>query len=115
MGASTGIVALGTYGGTVGENLAELKALIPNPDSTSTSGAQGGGGMLDQMSPAAATQLRVEIDALDAASDAGGDDIAYGSHTITAGEATANLVDIVTGLADSALGKFGVSVWNGTT
>ena len=45
-----------------------VRALIPDPDSTSTSGAQAGGwGFLDQMSPAAAAQIRVELIALEAA------------------------------------------------
>lgn len=45
-----------------------VRALIPDPDSTSTSGAQAGGwGFLDQISPAAAAQIRVELIALEAA------------------------------------------------
>lgn len=44
-----------------------LLALIPNPDTTSSSGAVSGGGFLDEISPAAAIQLRVELAALAAA------------------------------------------------
>lgn len=66
MPSDTGILAVGDYdaAATAEDALLILKGIIPNPDSTSTSGAQGGGGMLDQMSPAAAVQLRVEIDAM---------------------------------------------------
>ena len=47
--------------------IALVRALIPDPDSTSTSGAQAGGwGFLDQISPAAAAQSRVELIALEA-------------------------------------------------
>lgn len=63
-GATKGIQPLGAYAGstTAGAGLDALLALIPNPDS----GAQAGGGFLDEMSPAAAAQLRVEIAALKA-------------------------------------------------
>src|SRR5688572_29092194 len=103
MGMTSGIQPIGTYGGTVGENLAELKALIPDPDTRESPSPREFGSMLDEMSPIAAAQLRVEIDALDAASDAGGDDVAYGQYTVVAADATANLVNIVTGLADTSL------------
>lgn len=68
---STGIVAIGDYAGAADDAAAVqiLIDLIPNVDTTSTSGAQGGGGMLDQMSPAAAVQLRVELAALKDAVD----------------------------------------------
>ena len=48
------------------QKIARLRALIPNPDTTNSSGAQAGGGMLDEMSPAAAAQLHVELIALEA-------------------------------------------------
>lgn len=48
------------------QKIARLRALIPDPDSTSTSGAQAGGGMLDEMSPAVAAQLQVELVAIEA-------------------------------------------------
>lgn len=48
--------------------IARVRALIPDPDSRATSGAQAGGyGFLDQISPAAAAQIRVELIALEAA------------------------------------------------
>lgn len=114
MGVSTtGIDAIGAYDSTViADNIDELVALIPDPDTTSTSGAQAGGGNLDEMSPGAAAQLRVELAALAAG---GGVPAAAGQHTITAGEASANQVDIVTGLADLVLGKVAVTVVNGNT
>lgn len=73
MGATTGIAAIGTYTGAANDGAAVdiLLALIPNPDSTSSSGAIAGGGItnsyLDEMGPACATQLRVELLALKAA------------------------------------------------
>lgn len=69
MAAITGIVALGVYAGSANDGAAidKLIALIPDPDTTSSSGAQAGGGFLDQMSPACAAQLRVELAALKAA------------------------------------------------
>lgn len=110
MGAGTGLVKLGTYDGTLGENIDELLALLADPDSDSSSGAQAGGGLLDEMSPAAVSQLRVELEALKDASDAGGDGVAYGFHTVTAGEDTAGLVNIVTGLADTSVANIAVTV-----
>lgn len=64
----TGIAAVGDYAGvtTAGAGIDKLIALIPDPDSTSTSGAQAGGGNLDEMSPIAAAHLRVELAALKA-------------------------------------------------
>lgn len=66
MGATTGIAAIGNYAGAANDAAAVdiLIALIPDPDTTSTSGAQAGGGNLDEMSPMAAAQLRVELAAL---------------------------------------------------
>src|SRR3546814_9034387 len=62
--STEGLVAIGDYAGnddTAGDAIDVLLALIADPDSTSTSGAQAGGGFLDEMSPAAAAQLRVEL------------------------------------------------------
>lgn len=66
-----GIAAIGKYAGAATDSAAVqiLIDLIPDPDSTSTSGAQAGGGNLDQMSPGAAAQLRVELIALKDAVD----------------------------------------------
>lgn len=64
MSATTGIVAqLSTSGITTTDALFDaLIALIPDPDAAHGSGAiQGGEGNLDEMSPAAAAQLRVEL------------------------------------------------------
>lgn len=70
MSATTGIQPLNDYS-TFPNDPAKVQALmdlIPNPDSTSSSGAQAGNnsttgqrGMLDEMSPAAAAQLIVEL------------------------------------------------------
>lgn len=69
MSALLGIAPIGTYTGltTAGAAIDVLIALIPNPDTTSRAGAQGGGGFLDEMSPAAAVQLRRELTSLKAA------------------------------------------------
>lgn len=71
MGATTGIAAIGNYAGAATDSAAVdiLIALIPDPDTTSTSGAQAGGGNLDEMSAMAAAQLRVELAALKDAID----------------------------------------------
>lgn len=68
MGATTGIAPIGAYAGsaTAGAAIDKLIALIPDPDTTSTSGAQAGGGNLDEMSAGAAAQLRVELTAMKA-------------------------------------------------
>lgn len=76
--ALSGIAAIGTYA-TANINathsnavaakadIAVLIALIPNNDAAGSSGAVAGGGFLDEMSPGAAAQLRVELNALLAA------------------------------------------------
>lgn len=74
MGATTGLVQVGTYATVtvaatatqtaITANITALKALIPDPD---TAPAQGGGNNLDQMAPGTAAQIRVELDALAAA------------------------------------------------
>ena len=72
MGATTGFVAVGNYAGAANDAAAVtvLLNLIPNPDSTSSSGAQQGSfHFLDEMSPACAAQLQVELLALQDAVD----------------------------------------------
>lgn len=65
MSATQGVAAVGTYNaGTNKANVQKLIDLIPNVDTTSSSGAQAGGGYLDEMSPGAAVQLRVDLAAL---------------------------------------------------
>ena len=77
MGATTGVQQLGTYsaaGATSGvltqaqANVDALLALIPNPDvaPAQAGGAGTSGTFLDEMSPPAAAQLRVELLALKA-------------------------------------------------
>lgn len=66
--APQGVQVIGDYTqGTPRAKVNALLALIPNVDSTSSSGAVAGGGFLDEMSPPAAVQLRVELTALAAA------------------------------------------------
>lgn len=69
MTALTGVATIADYeaAATPAAAVQLLIDLIPDPDTTRTSGAQGGGGFLDEMSPAAAVQLRVELIALKAA------------------------------------------------
>lgn len=108
MGALTGIIKLGVYGSAAADtNIDELLALLADPDTDSSSGAQAGGGLLDEMSPAALAQLRVELTAIKTASAGSG---ASGQHLVTAGDAAANLVNIVTGLADLTLANVAVTV-----
>lgn len=69
MAATDGVEVVGTYpsaGVTTGlanaqANIDALLALVPNPE---VAPAQAGGGFLDEMSSAAAIQLRVELAAL---------------------------------------------------
>lgn len=110
MASADGIAAIGVYGnGTVAADIAELVALIPDVDTTSTSGAQAGGGNLDEMSPIAAVQLRIELAEILANTTL--DSLASGSHLVTAGEVTATQVDIVTGLANITLANGAVSIF----
>ena len=71
MSALTGIVVLGDYAGAATDSAAVdvLLGLLADPDDTSSSGAQAGGGLLDEMSPACLAQLRVELIALKDAID----------------------------------------------
>lgn len=104
-----GMVQIGTYDGTLTENLTELRDLLGDPDALKDEG-RAAGSNLDEMSPVARAQMYAEINALIEASNAGGDGVAYGQHTVTSGEATANLVNIVTGLADTSLANIAVTV-----
>lgn len=111
MGATTGVAAIATYSGSSAAKVAALLALIPNPDAGANgTGAVAGGSYgqnntyLDEMSPAAAVQLRVELAALLASLGSSG------SYTVTAGDVTATQSDIVTGLADLDLTKSAVVI-----
>lgn len=122
MGASSdGITSMIDYttAATVDDAIDLLLAAIPDPDSTSTSGAGQGTtylGFLDEMSPMAAIQLRIELEAIkDSAAAGGTGETATGSHVVTAGEATANQADIVTGLANLTLANGSVTVWRAGT
>ena len=73
MGIKTGVSVLGAYAPTalttagdralVQAEIAKMIALIPDPD---TPPAQSGGNFLDAMSPQAAAQLIVDLEALSA-------------------------------------------------
>lgn len=110
MSASQGVAQIGGYAEATGAGrLTELLGLIPDVGSTSSSGSQGGGGgatntYLDEMSPAAAVQLRVELAAL-IAIDTG----ARGQYTVLAGDATNTFMDIVTGIGAFVLAN---STWS---
>lgn len=110
MGIKDGIIAMGTYSGDIAENLTTLQDLIGDPDEVRSDGRNAGSN-LDEMSPMARAQLSVELDAIAAGGQIGGKDVAYGSHTVTADEATANAAVIDTGLADITLSKGSVTVW----
>lgn len=75
MGVTTGLTAIGNYAGAANDSAAVdiLLAMIPNPDAAHGTGAAAGGGdgagALDEMSPAAAARLRVELTALKDAVD----------------------------------------------
>lgn len=96
---------------TTGEKIDLLLGAIPDPDTTSTSGSQQGIlSYLDEMMPMAAAVLRVEIGALRDSLTGDSDDIANGVHTVTAGEAAAGQVDIVTGLGDIQVAQAAITV-----
>lgn len=72
MSSTAGIQPVGNYAGAANDQAAVdiLLALVPNPDSgIGSDGAKAGANSsyLDEMSPAAAAQLRVELTALRAA------------------------------------------------
>ena len=110
MSITSGITAIGTYTGPVGDAVDELIALIPDPDTRESPSPREAGSIFDEMSPFAAAQLRVELLALKGVLDAGGDDVAYGQYTVVAADATANQTDIVTGLADTSLANIAVTI-----
>ena len=66
MASPQGVSTIGDYvsAGSDPAKVLRLLALIPDVDTVNSSGAQAGGGFLDEMSPAAAVQLRVELTAL---------------------------------------------------
>ena len=68
MGMLTGIVALGNYAGAANDSAAVdvLLNLLPDPDANPPR-ERAGGGLLDEISPPALAQLRVELTALKAA------------------------------------------------
>jgi hypothetical protein len=106
--STTGFQPSGTYTGDGGD-IARLLALIPNVDTQSSSGAIAGGGFLDEMSPVAALQLRVELNAIQAAiGNPGG--YRQGAQTMSAGDVTATHTDIVTGLADITLANCVIAI-----
>lgn len=115
MSAISGVQPIGAYGGIAGTSIDALLALIPNPDAAHGSGAVGGGNQgilntyLDEMSPGAAAQLRVELLTLKAALPGSGA-TASGQYVVTAGDAAANHADIVTGLADITLANCSATV-----
>lgn len=92
-------------------------AAIPDPDTTSTSGAQQGIiGFLDEMSPLTAAQLIVELEAAkDSDAFGGTGESASGSHTVTADEVTATEVLIETGIPNITLANGTVSIWRAGT
>lgn len=108
MSSGTGIVKLGTYASASSDaNIDELLALLADPDSTSSSGAIAHGGLLDEMSPAALAQLRVELAAIKTASGGAG---AAGQYVVVAADDVANQHDIVTGLAAFTLANVAVTI-----
>ena len=112
MGVTTGLNAIGTYPayGTLASRLAVLLSLIPDPDAPHGTGAVGGGGNLDEMSPGAAAQIRVELAAMSAASVS-----ASGQYTVVTADDTAGLINITTGLADFTLSKTAISIYRAGT
>lgn len=104
-----GIIAMGAYDSTPTANVAELIELIGDPDELVTN-ARNAGSNLDEMSPVARAQLRVELDALATALNLGEDGVAYGQYTCVAADDTANLVNIDTGLANVDLDTIAVTI-----
>lgn len=110
MSASQGIAQIGLYNeATAALKLAELLTLIPDPRAAGSSGAVAGGSnginntYLDEMSPGAAIQLQVEINAI-MATETG----ARGQYTVLAGDATNTFIDIPTGVPTFTLAN---STW----
>lgn len=69
MGITAGITVVGSYtaGATAGLEIDKLLDLIPNPDVRESPNPRAANSILDQMSPMAAAQLRVELNAIKAA------------------------------------------------
>lgn len=63
MASTDGIVVLGDYAGAADGPAAVqvLLDLLPDPDTDSSSGAIAGGGLLDEINPAALAQIRAEL------------------------------------------------------
>lgn len=110
MGITSGITAVNTYAGTPAAQIAQFLALIPDPDTRESPTPRNLGSILDEMSPLTAAQLRVELAALADSLNLDGDGVAYGQYTVVAADDTANLVNIVTGLADTSLANIAVSI-----
>ena len=87
------------------DKIQALIDLIPDVDTLDSSGAgQGGMGFLDEMSPVAAVQLRVELLALQGEIEGGsGEAYATGDYEVTAGDATANEATVDTGIVTDAV------------
>lgn len=110
MGITSGITAVNVYAGTPATKIAQFLALIPDPDTRESPTPRNLGSILDEMSPLTAAQLRVELAALADSLNLDGDGVAYGQYTVVAADATANLVNIVTGLADTSLANIAVTI-----
>lgn len=118
MASPSGIQPINDYT-ALSSNEARIDAFIdlfPDVDTARTSGSQAGGGFLDEMSPGAAVQIRVEAEALEAALEVGRGDTGgyqYGSYVASADDETATLANIVTGLADFTLANSVVDITRG--
>lgn len=77
-------------------SLADLEKLIPNPDKLRDAGSTGH--HLDEMSPAAAVQLRIEINKYLATNGEPGTTTAYGTYTVTAADVIATVATVNTGV-----------------
>lgn len=110
MSSTQGIAVIGVYAaGNPVANAAALAAIIPNVDAAKTGTGSIAGGpagtfpagrlnsYLDEMSPGAAVQLQVELAAMAAVQP-----VTYGQYTALAGDASANLINIATGLTGGA-------------
>jgi hypothetical protein len=73
MGATTGIQAIADFTGMTDTDAMfdALIALIPDPDTRESPSPRESGSMLDEMSPMAAAQLRVELEAAKVFANAG--------------------------------------------
>lgn len=63
MNATTGLASYADFTGAADTDdiFDALLAIIPDPDAPHGTGAVAGGGFLDEMSPGAAAQIRVEL------------------------------------------------------